>query len=254
MHPFVHADVPGKCPVCGMTLVPVMKSGAGAASPNETKVAGSREFVVPVERQQQIGVTYAVVEQRPLERTVHAAGTVADDPQRRWTFVARVDGYVQQLFVPSVGQSVEKDQPLLSLYSPELLTTQRELVMLLQMRDQTPTAGPREIPSQLIAAAEARLRQWNVTSEQIAELTKSRQPNETMTLRSPFRGVVQELTAQQGQNVKVGDAASDVADSRGYGSGRTSMKASLPIWKPVKALPSQLSHSQAKGSRGESHS
>ena len=117
-------------------------------------MAGSREFVVPVERQRQIGVTYAVVEQRPLERTVHAAGTVADDPQRRWTFVARVDGYVQQLSCASVGQSVEKDQPLLSLYSPELLTTQRELVMrCLQMRDQTATAGTREIPSQLIAAA-----------------------------------------------------------------------------------------------------
>jgi membrane fusion protein, copper/silver efflux system len=212
MHPFVHADAPGKCPVCGMTLVPVMKAGAGLPSPNETKTGTAKEFVVPMERQQQIGVTYAVVEQKPLEREIHAAGSIAVDPQKHWTFVARVDGYVQQLYIASAGELVERGQPLLSIYSPELLTTQRELVMLLQMRDQARTADGRETPSRLIVAAEARLRQWNVTPEQIADLEKSRQPNETMILRSPFRGLVLELAAQQGQSVKSGDRLVDVAE------------------------------------------
>ncbi len=212
MHPFVHADAPGKCPVCGMTLVPVMKAGAGAVLPNEKRKIGNREFVVPVERQQQIGVTYATVEQKRLERKVRTLGNVVVDPQMRWTLVARVDGYVQQLFVSSAGQVVEKDQPLLSIYSPDLVTTERELVMLLKMRDQAHSAGAREAPDQLVAAAESRLRQWNTTPEQIAALEKSRTPNETMTLRSPFRGIVQDLTAQQGANVKVGDRLMGVAD------------------------------------------
>ena len=94
-----------------MTLVPVMKAGTGAALPNEKRKNGNKEFVVPVERQQQIGVTYATVEQKRLERKVRAVGNVVVDPQKRWTLVARVDGYVQQLFVASAGQVVEKEQP-----------------------------------------------------------------------------------------------------------------------------------------------
>src|SRR5205809_4573132 len=76
MHPSVHAEAPGKCPICGMELVPVKK---GTSAPEKT--TGSREFVVPVERQQQIGVTYATVERKPLEKQVRAVGTVEPDLQ-----------------------------------------------------------------------------------------------------------------------------------------------------------------------------
>ena len=84
--------------------------------------------------------------------------------------------------------------------------------MLLKMRDEAHNAGARQAPDQLVAAAESRLRQWNTTPEQIAALEKSRTANETMTLRSPFRGIIQDLTAQQGANVKVGDRLMAVAD------------------------------------------
>src|SRR5437870_1613479 len=140
MHPSVHAEAPGKCPICGMDLVPVMKKDSGAATPGSTSSPGgttsAHEFVVPVERQQQIGVSYATVTRGPLHHTIRAVGTVEPDAQKYWAFVARVDGYVQHLFVPSPGQVVEKDAPLLSIYSPDLLTTERELVMLLRMRDE----------------------------------------------------------------------------------------------------------------------
>jgi Cu(I)/Ag(I) efflux system membrane fusion protein len=132
--------------------------------------------------------------------------------QKHWAFVARVDGYVQQLFVASAGQIVDKDQPLLSIYSPDLATTERELVMLLGMRDKARTAETRTTPERLIAAAKTRLQQWNVTPEQIAELEKTRKPDETITLRSPFRGIVQELPVHQGVAVKTGDHLVDIAD------------------------------------------
>jgi Cu(I)/Ag(I) efflux system membrane fusion protein len=214
MHPFVHADAPGKCPVCGMELVPVRKSEGAppSASPSETKTSAHREFVVPVERQQQIGVTYAKIERRPLRKEIRAVGTVEPDLQKHWAFVARADGYVQELIVASAGQIVEKDEPLLSIYSPDLATTTRELVMLLKMRDDARTPASRETPQRLITAAEARLQQWNITPDQIAELEKSRTPTEVITLRSPFRGVVQELPAHQGVAVKIGDHLVDVAD------------------------------------------
>jgi Cu(I)/Ag(I) efflux system membrane fusion protein len=232
MHPSVHAEAPGKCPICGMDLVPVMKktvspsasepsSGGGMQgmagmpgmrSGKQMSGAPSHEFVVPVERQQQIGVSYATVKRGPLHHTIRAVGTVEPDLQKHWAFVARVDGYVKELFVPSAGQLVEKDAPLISIYSPDLLTTERELVMLLRMRDEAKAKDARATPERLISAAESRLRQWNVTDEQIAELEQKRTTSETLTLRSPFRGIVQEVPAHQGVNVKVGDHLIDIAD------------------------------------------
>src|SRR5437763_16569996 len=78
MHPSVHAEAPGKCPICGMELVPVQKGGASpSASGHET--TSRREFVVPVERQQQIGVTYATVERKALQKQIRAVGSVEPD-------------------------------------------------------------------------------------------------------------------------------------------------------------------------------
>src|SRR5437868_1234505 len=232
MHPSVHAEAPGKCPICGMDLVPVMKK-TGSPSASEPSSSGgnhgmagmpgmqsgkqssdtpSREFVVPVERQQQIGVTYATVKRAPLHHTIRAVGTVEPDLQKHWAFVARVDGYVKELFVPSAGQVVEKDAPLMSIYSPDLFTTERELVMLLRMRDEAKSKDAHATPERLITAAESRLRQWNITDQQIAELEQKRQTSETLTLRSPFRGAVQEVPAHQGVNVKVGAHSIDIAD------------------------------------------
>jgi Cu(I)/Ag(I) efflux system membrane fusion protein len=230
MHPSVHAEAPGKCPICGMELVPVMKkttspsalepsSGGGmqgmAGMPgmqSGKQTSASHEFVVPVERQQQIGVTYATVTRGPLHHTIRAVGMVEPDLQKHWDFVARVDGYVQELFIPSAGQVVEKNAPLMSIYSPDLLTTSRELVMLLRMRDEAKAIDARATPERLIASAESRLRQWNITDEQIADLERTRLPTEVLTLRSPFRGVVLEVPVRQGVNVKVGDRLIDIAD------------------------------------------
>src|SRR5438876_10060117 len=234
MHPSVHAEEPGKCPICGMDLVPVMKKDSGSSpstsalssgggmqrmagmpgmqSGKQMSGAPSHEFVVPVERQQQIGVSYATVKRGPLHHTIRAVGTVEPDLQKHWAFVARVDGYVKELFVPSAGQLVEKDAPLMSIYSPDLFTTERELVMLLRIRDEAKAKDARATPERLIASAESRLRQWNITDQQIVEIEQKRHPSDALTLHSPFRGFVQEVPAHQGVNVKVGDHLIDIAD------------------------------------------
>jgi len=211
MHPSVHLQEPGKCPICSMELVPVMKRGAAASAAAATTGATS-EFVVPVERQQQIGVAYATVVRKPLHHTIRAVGMVQPDAQRSWQFVARVDGYVDKLYVTSPGQIVEKDSPIMSIYSPDLLTSERELVQLLKMRDDASSPDAREMPSRLVEAAERRLKQWNVTDGQIAELKKTRKPTDELTLLSPFRGVVQSVPPTQGKNVKTGDTLAEVAD------------------------------------------
>ena len=247
MHPSVHSKDPGKCPICSMALVPVMKGSATPASSSknaphhdhaamlagkptgggemqgmpgmpgmkggaESKAPQTSEFVVPVERQQQIGVTYAKVERKPLAHTIRSVGLIVPDRSRNWQFVSRVDGYVQKLNVTSPGQVVEKDAPLLSIYSPDLLTSEREFVELLRMRDQAKSKDARETPQRLIESAKRRLQLWNVTDQQIAELERTRKASDTLTLLSPFRGVVQSVPVEQGKNVKVGDMLVEVAD------------------------------------------
>ncbi|MGH7991545.1 MAG: efflux RND transporter periplasmic adaptor subunit, partial [Limisphaerales bacterium] len=204
MHPSVHSPVPGKCPICGMDLVPVYKKSAtstpatSAQNTNQTAASksgaqkikfyqstmnpqetspvpakdsmgmemkpvyeiggGSKnqpgEFTVPLEQQQLIGVTYATVKKMPVQFSVRAVGTVAYDTQRHWDYVSRVDGYVQKLFVSSPGQMVEKNVPLMSIYSPNLLTTENEFMDLLRTRDEaTNSSALSESTDSLIESA-----------------------------------------------------------------------------------------------------
>src|SRR5947199_4066188 len=243
MHPSVHSKDPGKCPICSMDLVPVMNKEGGEATPQpqgeeikggEKKAPSSEmqgmpgmpgmkeremkggekpsEFVVLVERQQQIGVRYAKVERKPLRHTIRAVGLIVPDKTRNWQFVSRVDGYVQKLGVKSPGEIVEKGAALLSIYRPDLLTSEREFVELLRMRDQAKSKDARETPERLIQSARRRLQLWNVTNEQIAELEKARNPQQNLTLLSPFHGVVQSVPVEQGKGVGIGNMLVEVAD------------------------------------------
>jgi Cu(I)/Ag(I) efflux system membrane fusion protein len=194
-----------------MDLVPVMKHGAEGASRPESPPEHP-EFRVPVERQQQIGVTWAEAAIRPLVRTIRAYGTVAEDKSRQWEFVARVEGYVEKLHVTSPGEEVEEGQPLLTIYSPELLTAERELVNLLEARDRTAGAEAKASAERSVDAARARLQQWNVTAKQVAGLEASRKPSEFLTLVSPARGTIRDVPVIQGRKVMIGEPLVAVAD------------------------------------------
>ena len=172
------------------------------------------EFRVPMERQQQIGVTYATVETKPLNHTIRAVGRVAPDTQRVWRVVARAGGYVQELGVSAPGEVVKKGQVLMTLYSPELLTTQRELIDLLGMRDNSPNGAhsARADAQSLIESAERRLRLWNITDEQIAKIEQTRHAEESLPILAKMDGIVQALPVTQGMTIAPGNTLVDVAD------------------------------------------
>jgi membrane fusion protein, copper/silver efflux system len=223
MHPSVHSKDPGKCPICSMDLVPVKKNAAAkndAKTSTTAQPAGgsmgdmnmgasgkkpgeSTEFTVPVERQQQIGVTYAAVTKRPIQLSIRSVGILESDTSKIFDYVARVEGYVQELKISSPGQDVAQGQPLLTIYSPDLHSTEQELVNLLNDRDRS-SAG-RASNGQLIEASRRRLKLWNVSDQEIAELETTRKPSDQLILRSPFDGVVNEVMARPGMSVKTGD-------------------------------------------------
>jgi Cu(I)/Ag(I) efflux system membrane fusion protein len=198
----------------GMQGMEGMPGMSGMKSDNDHALENPREFVVPVERQQQIGVTYATVETKPLLHSIRAAGRVVPETQRVWRVVSRTSAYVQELGVNAPGEAVKKNQVLMKLYSPELLTTQRELIDLLRTRDRS-SAGAhsaRQDFQQLVQAAEQRLKLWNITDDQIAELERTRQPQESLAILSQVDGIVQSLPVTQGASIGVGMPLVEVAD------------------------------------------
>jgi len=262
MHPSVKKYNPtDKCPICSMDLVPVKKKSAmdvsvpNAAAP--TTMSGDdkpSEFTIPVERQQQIGVTYATVQKQPFTQTVRAVGMVAYDKQRHWDYVTRVEGYVKDLSVFSRGELVEKDAPILTIYSPDLLTTQQEFVDLLRMRDEAKAKDSRAVlasTEQLLESARQRLRLWNITDAQVADLEKNRKPSETLMLSSPFKGVVQDIGVDQGRKVMNGDHLVDIADLSVVWVWAQFYQDELPMLR--KGLPISITTSSYPGEKFPGH-
>ena len=196
MHPQVRQDHPGRCPICGMNLVRVRseetnKAGEGSTSTTPmgtpSTVPGHATVMIPGELQQRIGVRTGRVERGPLLMSVNALGIV----QPNETQVARVniktEGWVDKLFVNFVGQVVRKGDPLLSIYSPNFLSTQQELLNALRS-EQTVGGGQQSLSS----AARRRLELWDVPADEIDQLVKTGKPQQDLVLKSPINGTVLE--------------------------------------------------------------
>src|SRR5580692_8334064 len=217
-------------------------------SPNQES-GKSTEFTVPVERQQQIGVTYAAVIKRPIQLSIRSVGILEPDTSRMFDYVARVDGYVQELKVNSPGQQVSQGQPLITIYSPDLRSTEQQLVNLLNDRDRGGTG--RASADQLVDASKMRLKLWNVSDQEIAELERNRRRSDQLMLRSPFDGVVNEVMGRPGMNVKTGDKLVSVLDlsnlwiwAEFYENEVGLLKAGQPIDVNLPAFPNQTFQGQ----------
>jgi Cu(I)/Ag(I) efflux system membrane fusion protein len=195
MHPAVHSEGPGKCPICGMDLIPVTHGKLAMPRPGE--------FTVPIERQQQIGVTYAEVRRRQLRFDIRSVGTLDVDQAQVFECVARVNGYVEQLQVTSAGQRVTGGQPVMTIYSPDLRAPEQELANLLKIQVSGSTTAASMDP--LIDAARRRLRLLNFGADELSELERTGLITDRIVIRSPSDGVVSEAPMKVGMSVKPGD-------------------------------------------------
>jgi Cu(I)/Ag(I) efflux system membrane fusion protein len=140
---------------------------------------------------------------------------VAATTGKRWDYVARVDGYVHHLNVGAPGDRVAKGQVLMDLYSPDLVSTENEYVDLLRMRDggrRDKSAVTVESSERLLAGARARLRQWNISDDQIDSVARAGKADEFLALQSPVDAVVEEVAVSQGRHVAAGDHLVGLAD------------------------------------------
>lgn len=166
-------------------------------------------------KQQLIGVTTGTAEKRPLTTTVRAVGRVEYDEQRIAHVNLRISGWVEELFVDYTGQFVRKGEPLLTLYSPDLVATQDEFLLALRNLDRlkdSPIPEAREQAEQLLESARARLRLWTLTDQQIDELARRGKPNTSVTLFSPIAGYVIEKNVFKGMYVDPERTLYSIAD------------------------------------------
>ncbi|HEX9005481.1 MAG TPA: efflux RND transporter periplasmic adaptor subunit, partial [Blastocatellia bacterium] len=188
MHPAYKSDKPGKAPDCGMDLVPIYETGVEAKA-NLPEGA----FQISPEKQQLIGVQYGEAAYRPVSKTVRAVGRLAYDETKIVRIHTRFEGWIEKVWVDFTGKLVEKGQPLISIYSPELLQTQQEFLLARRGREELAEStfrGAINASESLYQAARKRLELWDINEAQIAELEKSGKPTKTLTLYAPTDGFV----------------------------------------------------------------
>ncbi len=167
------------------------------------------------ERQQLIGVRIGVVEMRSLEKVIRTVGRVDYDEKRIVTVSPKIGGWIEDLYVDFTGRFVKQGDALLTIYSPELVSTQEEyLIALRAKKDLAKSPFPDVAGSgdSLAESAKRRLKLWDISDDQIKTLEESGQAKKTLTLYSPFSGFVLEKSAYKGMNVMPGIALYKLAD------------------------------------------
>jgi RND family efflux transporter MFP subunit len=205
MHPWVVLPAPGDCPICHMTLVPI----------DPAKFTG--EIAINPIITQNIGVRIAPVTTGPVKRIVRTLGTVDYNETLVRDVNLKVSGWVEKLYVNATGQEVDKDQPLLEIYSPDLYSAQVDYLLAFRKEAAVKTAPGADADTaasnqSLLASARRRLEYLDVSAAQIKELETSGQAAKTMTLRSPFRGTVIVKNVVEGQKVEAGAQLLRIAD------------------------------------------
>jgi membrane fusion protein, copper/silver efflux system len=202
MHPAYKSDKPGIAPDCGMELVPVYE-GDKAPVADAGAPSGYANVSLPLQRQQLIGVQTGVAERRNLSRDVRTVGRVAVDETRQYKVTTKFDGYIEKLYVDYTGKEVRAGQPLFSVYSPDLLSTQQDYLLALRAAKQSP---------ELLDAARRRLRLWDVSDAEIRQLERTGVARKSLTIASPVTGYVLNKTAVEGAKVMAGDPLFDIAN------------------------------------------
>lgn len=204
MHPSYTSNRPGQCPICGMNLVPQEKEEG------EIKKSSFPERVsvhILPHIQQIIGVKSEMVEKKRLIKKIKTVGKV-DFPEKNVFFLnAKFEGWIEKLYFNYLGQFVRKGEPVVEIYSPELLATQKEYLAQLRSRK---IFGESELFSSNVI--KQRLKLWDITDEEIKLLEERGEFKKRLTLHSPYTGFIIEKYVIEGQKIMPGENMFKIAD------------------------------------------
>ncbi len=245
MHPQVIQDKPGNCPICGMKLTPIKRStgGATATAPSgERRIKYYKSTMIPGEVRetpgkdsmgmgmvavyedeaaaaeasaisidpvtiQNMGIRTDLVTNGPLRRVIRTVGTIEYNEPGLADVTTKFKGWIEQLYVDATGQLVMKGDPLFEIYSPELYSAQVEYLLAIN-----PTNRPATGSDSLKAAALTKLKFFDISDAQIAEVEETRQARKTLRIVAPQDGFVINKMVVEGQMVDSGMMMYRLAD------------------------------------------
>jgi len=247
MHPEVISDKPGNCPICGMKLTPIKSTGQGKEQeqtsdsskqgkilywrapmdpteiydkPGKSKMGmdlvpvyegeeadGAGSIIIDGVLQQNMNLRVAKVERRDIFNVIRAYGKVSYAEDRESTVHTKISGWVEKLYVNKTGQKVQKGQPLLEIYSPELVTTQEEYLLALKNYQELSSSSYESVKNsaeKMLLLARGRLEYWDIPESEITRIKESGQAHRTILLRSQMTGVVTHKTVVEGDKISPG--------------------------------------------------
>jgi Cu(I)/Ag(I) efflux system membrane fusion protein len=179
-----------------------MTAGSGEMNPVLLTREGGRR----------IGVAFTIAEYRTLPLLIRSVGTVAYDETRLATVSPKLEGWVEMLYVDFTGAPVRAGQPLMEVYSPQLVSAQEELILAARLVAEAGPGRASENAAQLLESAQRRLSYWDIPQDQIQSIQESLAPTKTLTLRSPASGIVVEKNVVQGDRIMPGMTVYRIAD------------------------------------------
>ncbi len=215
MHPSYQSDKPGNCPICQMKLV-LLETEDESPQDHQTGTDHSKDagaglgrvaVKISPEKQQLIGIKTAPAETMELQKIVRTVGIIEHDQTREVHVHTKVSGLIEQLYVTYDGQHVKKGEPIYSIYSPDLVSTQEEYFLAIKNEKRLKTSNLPEIQQAakaLVEATKKRLLLWDVSEKEIQEIEKLGEAKRAVTFYAPITGVTAEKHAIVGEWFDVG--------------------------------------------------
>jgi len=182
MHPAYKSDKPGIAPDCGMKLEPVYDEATPTTQTAIPQPPGTIQ--ISAEKQQMIGVKFGTAEYTSVGETLRAVGKIAVDETRVVRVHPKVEGWIEHVNLDFIGAPVKKGDALLTVYSPEMLASEKEFLLALKARDVMQDGEA------IVEASRKRLQLWDLSASQIDELEQNKKPIQSITIYSPANGVI----------------------------------------------------------------
>ena len=196
MHPQIRQHEPGDCPICGMDLTPLQVSESENANPDAIKVSETAMKLASIQ-------TLRVGEEQVVGNQLQVTGKIEPDERTLKLQTTHIGGRVEQLFVNFTGEFVKKGQVIAKIYSPELITAQKELFEAKRLQGEQPA---------LFTAAKEKLKNWKLTDTQIAQILSQGKPIEQFPILSDYQGVVFAKRTQLGAHLMEGEPLYEVGN------------------------------------------
>ena len=197
MHPQIKMDKPGNCPICGMELIPLEERA------NEGEKISDNEIVFTAEAIELANIQTSIVEKTAAAKEIRLLGRVKPDERRLFSQVSHIPGRIERLYVNFTGEKIYKGQKIVRIYSPALISAQKELFEAINSK---------EIYPQLYTASRNKLKLWKLSDAQINAIEKSGKVQEQIDILSDYSGYVMKRNVELGDHIMEGSTLFEIAN------------------------------------------